>query len=50
MDKIINTLKHYKLDPKYLELEVTESVLIESYENIKGKLGLLKSKAYQLPR
>ena len=48
VDKIINTLKHYKLDPKYLELEVTESVLIESYENIREKLGLLKSKGISI--
>lgn len=48
VDKVINTLKHYDVDPKYLEIEVTESVLIEFYENIREKLVLLKSKGISI--
>lgn len=48
VDKVIDTLKRYDLDPKYLELEVTESVLIESYEKIWEKLSLLKSKGISI--
>ena len=48
VDKVIDTLKHYDVDPKYLEIEVTESVLIEFYENIREKLVLLKSKGISI--
>jgi len=48
VDKVIDTLRQYELDPKYLELEVTESVLIESYENIREKLVSLKSKGISI--
>lgn len=43
LDKLVNTLGYHGIDPKFLELEVTESVFIESYSNIKDKLEKLMS-------
>lgn len=41
-DLVIDTLEFYEIKPEYLELEVTESILMESFENISKKLGILK--------
>lgn len=40
-DKVIRILKYFHIDPKCLELEVTESVLIESFDAINNKLQIL---------
>jgi diguanylate cyclase (GGDEF)-like protein/PAS domain S-box-containing protein len=43
-DKLMETLAQTGIHPEHLELEVTESVFIESYEAIKHKLADLISK------
>jgi diguanylate cyclase (GGDEF)-like protein len=48
VDKVIEVLDWSKLDPKYLELEITESILMESYEAIAGKLKQLKDRGIKL--
>lgn len=47
-DKLLNILDVTKLDPAYLELEITESILMESYETIEEKLRLLQSKGIRI--
>jgi diguanylate cyclase (GGDEF)-like protein len=47
-DKVMEILDELKLDPKYLELEITESILMESYEAIAEKLKLLKGKGVRI--
>ncbi len=47
-DKVMEILDYVKLDPEYLELEITESILMESYEVIAEKLKLLKSKGIKI--
>lgn len=37
-DIVIETLKSFDLEPDYLELEITESILMESFETIGSKL------------
>ena len=46
--KVIETLKRHQLDPRYLEVEVTESVFIESYEDVREKLELLSSRGISI--
>ncbi|MHB1394124.1 MAG: putative bifunctional diguanylate cyclase/phosphodiesterase [Clostridia bacterium] len=48
VDKVIEILAWSELDPKHLELEITESILMESYEAIAGKLKLLKERGIKL--
>jgi len=43
VDMVTDILELVKIHPKYLELEITESVFMESYETIAGKLKLLKA-------
>ncbi len=43
IEKIKRVVSKVGIDPKFIELEITESVLIESYEEIKDKLIQLKS-------
>ncbi len=40
-DIVLDTLKEYHLDPKCLELEITESILMESVESIENDLKKL---------
>ncbi|MDF2891501.1 MAG: hypothetical protein K0R80_1868 [Clostridia bacterium] len=47
-DRVMEILDELKLDPKYLELEITESILMESYEAIAEKLKLLKGKGVRI--
>ncbi|HYE11107.1 MAG TPA: EAL domain-containing protein [Patescibacteria group bacterium] len=47
-NKVMEILDELKLDPKYLELEITESILMESYEAIAEKLKLLKGKGVRI--
>ena len=42
VDTVMEVLDFTKLDPKYLELEITESILMESYQVIHSKLYNLK--------
>ena len=48
VDKVMEILDKFKLDPKYLELEITESILMESYEDIAEKLKILKGKGVKI--
>jgi diguanylate cyclase (GGDEF)-like protein len=41
---VLDTLQAYGLEPEDLELEITESVLIESYDHVSAKLNELKAK------
>ncbi|RJR06280.1 EAL domain-containing protein [Candidatus Parcubacteria bacterium] len=47
-DKLMEILAQTGMHPEYLELEVTESVIIESYEVIKNKLEDLISKGIKV--
>jgi len=47
-DKLMEILAQTGIHPEYLELEVTESVIIESYEVIKNKLEDLMSKGIKV--
>ncbi len=47
-EKVIKTLSQTELEPEYVELEITESVLIESYEVIKDKLMELREKGIKI--
>ncbi|QNU68501.1 EAL domain-containing protein [Ruminiclostridium herbifermentans] len=40
-DKVIKILKYYNIAPMCLELELTETILIESFENVYKKLQML---------
>ncbi len=42
VDKVLAVLKACQLDPESLELEITESILIESFETVYQKLELLR--------
>lgn len=42
VDTILDCLKKYELDPKSVELEITESVFIENFTEITEKLHLLR--------
>lgn len=48
VDKVMDILDWSKLDSRYLELEITESILMESYEAIAGKLKLLRGRGIKL--
>jgi len=43
VDMVTEILELVKIDPQYIELEITESILMESYETIAKKLKLLKA-------
>lgn len=43
VDMVTDTLELVKINPKDIELEITESILMESYETIALKLKLLKA-------
>ncbi len=40
-DKVIKILKYFNISPMCLELELTETILIESFENVYKKLQML---------
>ncbi|MDF2926134.1 MAG: Diguanylate cyclase/phosphodiesterase domain 2 [Paenibacillaceae bacterium] len=42
IDTVLQTLQETKLSPEYLEIEITESIFMESFETIVEKLELLK--------
>lgn len=47
-DLVLDILEYYELDPQCLELEITESILMESYEAIAGKLKRLCGKGLKI--
>lgn len=42
IDSIINIIQKYDVDPRELELEITESVLIENFKEVTEKLYILR--------
>lgn len=42
VDTVLNSLKRYDLDPENIELEITESVFIENFNEVTDKLHLLR--------
>jgi len=48
VDDLIETLASFELEPSYLQLEITESILIESYDIILGKLKKLRAHGISL--
>ena len=42
VDGIIGIIDRYKMDPKELELEITETALIDNYDDVCGKLSSLR--------
>ena len=42
VDGIISIINRYKMDPKELELEITETALIDNYDDVCGKLSSLR--------
>lgn len=47
-DMVMKTLETSKISPRHLEIEITESILMESYEMIAGKLKLLKEQGIKI--
>ncbi|MNZ51596.1 Phytochrome-like protein cph2 [compost metagenome] len=47
-DMVLDVLKETGLDPSFLEIEVTESVVMESFDATVAKLEFLKSKGIQI--
>ncbi len=45
---VIDIIDSYELNPTQVELEITESILMESYEVIAGKLKLLRTKGVKI--
>lgn len=48
VDIVMDALREAALESRYLEIELTESILMESFEIINGKLELLKSKGIKI--
>ena len=48
VDMVMKILDESKLNPKFLELEITESILMESYEDIAEKLIILKGRGVMI--
>lgn len=46
--KVMETLEFLGLEPEHLELEITESILMESYENIENTLALLSQNGVRI--
>ena len=48
VEDLLETLASFDLEPSYLQLEITESILIESYDIILGKLKKLRAHGISL--
>ncbi len=48
VETVMDILELQELEPEFLELEITESILIESYENICSKLETLKDRGIRI--
>lgn len=48
VDMVIDTIELCQINPRYIELEITESILMESYEAIAGKLKLLRAREIRI--
>ena len=42
VDNVINTIHKYDVDPKFIELEITESILIDDFELVTAKIEKLR--------
>lgn len=42
VDNVINTIHKYDVDPKFIELEITESILIDDFELVTAKIERLR--------
>lgn len=47
-DHVINLLNRLELNPKYIKLEVTESVLAKSFDVVCNKLEMLRDKGINI--
>lgn len=47
-EMVTGNIEFFELDPHYLELEVTESILMESFENIGLKLARLSEQGFRI--
>jgi diguanylate cyclase (GGDEF)-like protein len=48
VDIVFDTIELVKVNPKNIEIEITESILMESYEAIAGKLKLLQARGIRI--
>ncbi len=48
LDMVFHILERYQLEPQNLELEITETILMESYEEIVGKLNHLNARGINI--
>ena len=48
VELVTDVLELAQIDPTYMELEITESILMESYEAIAGKLKLLRARGVNI--
>jgi EAL domain-containing protein (putative c-di-GMP-specific phosphodiesterase class I) len=48
IDMVMDTITSAGINAKHLELEITESILMESYETITGKLMLLRDRGIKI--
>jgi PAS domain S-box/diguanylate cyclase (GGDEF) domain len=48
LDMVLHMLETYQLEPQNLELEITETILMESYDEIVGKLNQLNNKGISI--
>lgn len=48
VERISKTIKKYDIDPKYIEIEVTESILIENVEGLKVCLRELRNLGFRV--
>lgn len=47
-DIVVNTLREFELDPQFLELEITETILMESFESIVIRLEQLREQKIRI--
>ncbi len=43
MDKVVQILKKYDISPEEIELEITESILIDNFQEVTEKLAVLRN-------
>jgi len=48
VDMVIDTIEEIEINARLIELEITESILMEFYETIAGKLRLLRSRGIKI--
>ena len=48
VDNLLMILEKYNVDPYYLELEMTESILIEDFDSVCEKLRILRNKGVRI--